>query len=189
MKKITLIINYAGLQLPVVKNDAGDDVTPLKPISDLFGLSWERQRQKVSDPGFLRDFLGVCTPLMWGAGSQNREQTCILVSRVAAYLMTINPERVMAAGNENGARYLTEKLNEWADALHDYELLGEAINVNHIKHQESLRRQRAAFAQMIGVKNRTAADNDRMALSQVIGKMASELGVHYQPDLLEGGGQ
>lgn len=186
MKKITLLINYAGLQLPVVKNDAGDDVTPLKPISDLFGLKWEKQRLKVSEPGFLRDFLGTCTPLMGGAGGQNREQTCILVSRVAAYLMSISPERVEAAGNEDGARYLTEKLTEWADALHDYETLGEAINLNHIKHQEALRRQRATMAQMIGVKNRTPAVNDRAALSQIIGQMAGELGVSYQPDLLEG---
>lgn len=189
MKKITLIINYAGLQLPVVKNDAGDDVTPLKPISDLFGLKWEKQRLKVSESGFLRDFLGTCTPLMGGAGGQNREQTCILVSRVAAYLMSISPERVDAAGNEDGARYLTEKLTEWADALHDYELLGEAINLNHIKRQNVMLRQRVAFARMISLKTRTPAANERVALSQIIGQMASELGVSYQPDLLEGGGQ
>lgn len=183
--KITLIINYAGLQLPVVKNDAGEDVTPLKPISDLFGLVWEGQRQKVAAGGWMTRNLGVCTITSWGAG-QAREQTCIRVSRVAAYLMSLNPDMVRAKGNSDGADFLEQKITEWADALHDYEQLGEAINLNHIKHQESLRRQRAAFAQMIGVKNRTPADNDRVALSQVIGQMAGELGVSYQPDLLEG---
>lgn len=185
-ERISLVINYAGLQLPVVKNDAGEDVTPLKPISDLFGLGWVRQWKKVTADGFLSRFLGTCIVPMYYAGDQKRPQVCIRLSRVAAFMMSISPDAVRAQGNEAGADYLAEKLTEWADALHDYELLGAAINQNHIKQQESLRRQRVAMAQMIGVKNRTPAAHDRVALGKIIGQMASELGISYQSDLLDG---
>lgn len=186
MKNITIAIKYAGLELPIVKNDKGEDVTPLKPIADLFGLSWSDQHKKLSAGAEMAEYLGVCIGDIPHAGGQKREQTCIKLSRVAAYLMAINPDRVRAAGNIAGASYLIEKMNEWADALHDYELLGEAINLNHEKHRSSLRRDRICFAQMIRIKNSTPAANDRSALSQVISTMAAELGATYQPDLLEG---
>lgn len=109
----------------------------------------------------------------------------IRLDRVAAFLGTINPDRVLAAGNIPAAEYLESKISEWDDALHDYEELGFAINLNHAKSQESLRKQRASFAQMIGVKNRTPSQNDRQALSEVIGQMANELGISYQPDLID----
>lgn len=214
--KIVFSIMYAGLQLPVLKNEQGQDVTPLKPISDLFGLKWEKQREKITQSDYLSRFLGVCTLDSWGAGSQKqgditpprggagaqkgqkpdtctphvggaggqiREQTCILISRVAAFLMSINPELVRARGNKDGAKFLEEKQEEWADALHDYEELGVAVNLNHAKSQELLRKQRASFAQMIGVKNKTADAPDRKALGAVVQQMAAELGVAYQPDL------
>ena len=183
MSKIVISIEYAGLQLQVTKNDQGEAVTPLKPISDLFGLRWETQREKVSNSDHLRRFLGVCTPLMGGAGDQKREQTCILLSRVAAFLMSINPDRVRAQGNENGADFLEQKLTEWADALHDYEKLGMAVNLNHARNQDAIRRQREAFARMLGVKNQTTAKADRQAITHVVQQMAGELGIPYQLDL------
>lgn len=186
MSKIAFSIQYAGLTLPIVKNDLGHDVTPLKPITDLFGLEWERQRKKVTQGDFYPAHFGTCTVLMPGAGSQNREQTCIRLDRVAGYLMSLNPERVLANGNESGAAYLAEKITEWADALHDYEEIGVAVNLNHVKTQEALRRQRASFAQMIGIKNKTLDATDRAALGHVVRCMAQELGVPYQADLIEG---
>lgn len=185
MSKISISIEYAGLQLQVSKNSQGQDVTPLKPISDLFGLQWERQRKKITQSPFFSQFLGVCTLPMYGAGSQKREQTCILLSRVAAFLMSINPEQVRAQGNEESADFLEKKINEWADALHDYEEIGVAVNINHTKAQEALRRQRASFAQMIGVKNKTSEVADRNALGHVVKQMAGELGIPYQLDALE----
>lgn len=183
MSKIIFSIQYAGLTLPVIKNDKGEDVTPLKPIADLFGLKWEEQRKKVTNSDYLSRYLGVCTPVIRGADDQNREQNCIRVSRVAAYLMSINPERVQAAGNEDGAQFLMEKQEEWADALHDYEEIGVAVNVNHVKSQELLRKQRFSFAQMIGIKNQTSNPQDRQALGQVTQQMAAELGITYQLEL------
>lgn len=186
MSKIRFSIEYAGLQLPILKNEAGEDVTPLKPISDLFGLRWETQRRKVADNPSNRSFLGICTPPGGGAGGQKRDLTCILLSRVAVYLLSINADQVRVNGNADGADFLEKKQREWADALHDYEELGVAVNLNHARAIEVLRKQRASFAQMIGVKNKTADLPDRRALGQVVKQMAGELGIAYQPDLVDG---
>lgn len=199
--KIVFSIMYAGLTLPVVKNEQGQDVTPLKPISDLFGLRWRQQLEKVSKSEYLRRYLGVCTLASSRAGSQKtpdsdtctltsggaddqkREQTCILVKRVAAFLMSISPEMVRAKGNTDGAKFLEEKQEEWADALHDYEEIGVAVNTNHIKQQEQTRKLRTAFFQAMGVQNKTENPAARKAIGQVVQQMAAELGVAYQPDL------
>lgn len=185
MSKITVMIQYAGLHLLVVKNAAGEDVTPLKPISDLFGLRWDRQRQKVTEGTYWPRFLGVCTLPSGGADGQIREQNCILLSRVAAYLMSINPEQVRGQGNVGGADFLMTKQEEWADALHDYEQLGAAFNLNHAKAQQAMNRQRMQFAQMLGVKNKTADLKDRQAITRLMQQMAGEMGINYQPDLVD----
>lgn len=185
MSKIAFSIQYAGLTLPVVKNDQGQDVTPLKPIADLFDLDWKTQHKKVTEGDFYPGFFGTCMGSCPHAGGQNRDQTCIRLDRVAAYLMGLNPKMIEAKGNESGAAYLTEKITEWADALHDYEEIGVAVNLNHIKTQEALRRQRASFAQMISVRNKTSNAADRAALACVVRSMATELGVPYQTDLTE----
>lgn len=198
MKRVVFSIQYAGLTLPVMQNEQGQDVTPLKPISDLFGLRWTQQREKVTNSAYFSRFLGTCTLTSWGAGTskpgeitpqvggdggQKREQTCILVSRVAAYLMGINPEMVRAKGNQDGAKFLEEKQEEWADALHDYEEIGCAVNLNHAKQQEQTRKMRAAFFQGMGVQNRTENAAARKAVGELVQQMAAELGIQYQPDL------
>ncbi len=187
MSKVIFSIQYAGMTLQVGKNERGEDVTPLKPIAELFGLQWERQRKKVTDGVFLAKFLGTCTVLMHGADGQKREQTCILLSRVAAYMMGINPDRVQAVGNVDGVAFLMEKLEEWADALHDWEEVGVAVNLNHAKAQEGLRKQREAFARMLLTKTKMEDPADRMAVGQVAAQMAAELGVMFQLDLTEPG--
>ena len=185
MKKVSINIEYAGLTLLVRKNANGEDVTPLKPISDLFGLNWNSQHVKLTESPFYTEYLGTCITDISDAGSQKRAQICILVSRIAAFLMTINPEKVKNAGNTNGANYLKEKLNEWADALHDYEELGVAININHYKNQELLLKQRRNLMALIGTKNKTSGLPDRALLNQLIKSEASNLGIIYQGDLID----
>jgi hypothetical protein len=185
MSKVSIAIEYAGLQLQVAKNEHGEDVTPLKPISDLFGLQWERQRKKIVGSAHLSKFLGVCTVQMYGADSQKREQNCILLSRVAAFMMSISPDAVRGQGNDSAADFLEQKLNEWADALHDYEEIGVAINENHYKFQDALRKQRTAFAQMIMTKTKADDQSDRKALTHIVKQMADEVSIPYQSDLID----
>ena len=185
MSKITINIEYAGLQLAIGKNERGEDVTPLKPISDLFGLRWNRQKQKVTESAHLGKYLGVCNLQMWAADGQKREQICILVSRVAAFLMSISPDAARGQGNESAADFLEQKLNEWADALHDYEEIGVAFNLNHHKMQEFRQKADRSLAQIIAIKNKTEPKNDRHLLEQMISARAKEAGHVYQPDLLD----
>jgi hypothetical protein len=130
MKHIAISIEYAGLTLPVVKNEQGSEIVPLKPVSSLFGLDWTTQYKKIQDPWMTR-YLGVCIGSSPYAGGQNRDQVCIRLDRVAAYLMTLSPAMIRAKGNESGADFLEAKLTEWADALHDYETFGSAHNPRH----------------------------------------------------------
>lgn len=169
MNKIVLSIQYAGMTLQVTKNDAGEDVTPLKPFVDMLGLKWETQRMKVSDSPFYSKYLGVCTPLMGGADSQKREQTCIFVSRVAAFLMSISPDKVRAMGNVDGAVFLEAKLNEWADALHALETFGVAFKSRRKETRTDLQ---ALF------KTRLLAETaqEKAGITRMINEAFAELG-------------
>ncbi len=46
MHKVSLNLNFAGVMLPVTQDAQGRDIVPLKPISDVFGLQWSRQKKK-----------------------------------------------------------------------------------------------------------------------------------------------
>jgi len=186
MSKISLTIEYAGMQLQIAKNEAGEEVTPLKPISDLFGLDWRSQYKKLTESEYLSKYLGVCIGDMPHAGGQKREQTCILLSRVAAFLMSISPDKVKASGNESGADFLIEKLNEWADALHDYEALGVAINKNQMGAAKLELARINALVRLQTVKNRTESKHDRKALTEAQKVLSKELGLPVQSDLVDG---
>lgn len=184
MSKVSFIIEYAGLQLQIAKNANGEDVTPLKPISDLFGVQWEAQRRKITDTPFYHSYFGVCTPTLWGAGDQKREQTCILLSRVAAYMMTISPALVRAKGNEIGADHLEQKLNEWADALHDYEELGVAVNTRHLGEAQLELARINTSIRLIGAKKRTESAEDRKSIEAMQVVLAKHIGIPFQAALI-----
>lgn len=118
VKNLSLSLEFAGVVLPIVQDESGRDVVPLKPIVEIFGVNWEGQRVKVQTIG-MRRRLGTCTQAILGIG-QRREMVCIRVDRVAAYLFSINPESVRAGGNEEASIYLERKWDEWADVLHAY---------------------------------------------------------------------
>lgn len=180
---VTFNLQYAGLRLEIARCDDAIDRVPLKPISNLFQLNWKSQQRDLSNPYF-RDHLGACTLQMQGADGRIREQICIRLDRVAAFLNGVNPEKVRAQGNEDGAAFLRQKQAEWADALHDYEALGIAVNPNHQDLVDGQRKLRASLCQMISIKNKCADTADRSVLSAEIGKIARDLGDPYQPELL-----
>ena len=142
MKHIAISIEYAGLTLPVVKNDGGVECVPMKPIAELFGLQWNAQHVKLQEE-WKAEFLGTCITDIRDAAGQIRQMVCIRLDRVAAYLLSLNPVKIRAAGNESGAAFLKAKLNEWADALHDYETFGSAHNPRHADALLAMRRANA----------------------------------------------
>ena len=125
------------------------------------------------------------TRLSGYADEQKREQICLKLDRVAYYLMTISPDRVRANGNISGADYLEAKISEWADALHEYEEVGVAFNLNHARMQDARLKSDKFIAQIIAIKNKTEPVQDRKLLEQMIQKRATETGYPYQPDLIE----
>lgn len=118
-KVISIGLNFGGVVLPIVDGEDGFQRVPLKPICDVVGVEWERQRKRVQE-GYLARRLGTCTPLMYWAG-QEREMVAIRVDRVAAFLSTISPDRIRAAGNADAADWLESKHQEWDDVLHAWE--------------------------------------------------------------------
>ena len=179
MSHVAFSIQYAGITLPVIKRAAGEEIVPLKPLADAFGLSWEDQRKKVTGSAYLAEFLGVCTGDI--PGIAGRDPVCILLSRVAAYLMTLNPDRIKAAGNVSGAKFLIAKQNEWADALHDYEELGVAINLNHHRVQSA---QVNALIRAVALRGKTENQTDRTLMGHLVARLASDIGLPYQPELV-----
>lgn len=85
--------------------------------------------------------------------------------------MTINPERVRANGNITGADFLQQKIEEWANALHDYESLGVAFkDKTKSAHNELM--QIMKMRQM-------AIGQEKQVFSQMLQSKLLELG--YKP--------
>ena len=120
MSMIHLELEFSGALLPVETNEQGKQVVPLKPIVEIIGLEWERQRKKVSEP-YLSKRLGTCTVQSRGSSDQFREMICIRLDRVAAFLNTVNPESVRGQGNQAAADFLEAKHEEWDDLIDAYE--------------------------------------------------------------------
>ncbi len=173
---IAMALEFAGLVLPIAQDEAGRDVVPLKPITDLFGLDWKSQYRRTQAPG-IREYLGVCMGDVPHAGQQ-REMVCIRVSRVAAYLFSVNPESVRAAGNDAGATYLARKWEEWGDVLHAYEQhVGMFANAG--QRSKQVRDMLAVMREKRAVS--TAAD--RAYLTALTQRMAADLGLPHQDEL------
>ncbi len=183
MNQIKINLEFGGALLPVAKNEAGQDVVPLKPICEVIGLDWATQHRKMQ-VSYLAKRLGTCIGLMPYAG-QEREMVCIRLDRVSAFLYTVNPDRVRGNGNEAAADFLERKHAEWDDLIHQY----EAQNGQLI--------QRATSAKIISIRTFLAVSREirmtenkkmRGALGAIAGSLATDVGFAYQPDLLDSSG-
>lgn len=183
MNQVRINLQFGDALLPVAKNEANQDVVPLKPICDVIGVDWETQRKKVQTP-YLTKRMGTCTQPSLGAG-QVREMVCIRLDRVAAFLYTINPNQVRVNGNEAAADYLERKHTEWDDLIHQY----EAQNGQLI--------QQATSAKVVNIRTFLAVNREmrltedkkmRCVMSSMAGSLAADVGIPYQPDLLDASG-
>jgi hypothetical protein len=126
--------------------------------------------------------MGTCIGVMPYA-DQHREMVCIRLDRVAAYLNTINPERVRANGNEDGAAFLEQKQEEWDDLIHAYEMQNGMFALTEHKDAALKIRKTHAFLAICREKRATENAEDRKVLAQMMRSMASELGVPYQEEI------
>ncbi len=190
MNKVRIALEFAGVVLPVAKDEQGRDVVPLKPIVDVFGLKWEKQREKVCTPQSggaatgLGKRVGTCLVQIFD-GTQKREMVCIRLDRVAAYLNSISPAQARAGGNVSGAAFLEQKQEEWDDLIHEYEMAG-GIFASREQREASQRMAKVRAIVSLGrVKNSTESTADRKLYGELMQGLAGELGMAYQPDLLE----
>jgi hypothetical protein len=117
--------------LPVQDSDDGFQRIPFKPLVDALGVDWKRQYRRVQSPYFHRR-LGICVGQMSHAG-QEREIVLIRVDRVCAWLNSLNPESIRAAGNADAADFLEQKHEEWDNLLHAYEMRQERLFTGSVK--------------------------------------------------------
>lgn len=188
MSKVHMALEFAGIILPIEKDEDGREVVPLKPVADLFGLKWEEQRIKVSSPtpdsrgaGLAKRLGSIVMSIPFGG--QRREMVCIRLDRVAAYMNTINPEKVRAAGNEDGAAFLELKQEEWDDLIHAYEMAGGMFASREARESKENRANLKAFLDVMREKRLTADENDRKALGKIAEGMACDMGIVYQLEL------
>lgn len=176
-KVISIGLAFGGVVLPITEGTDGFKRIPLKPICDVISIDWENQRKKVQG-GYLARRLGICTEDVLWAG-QSREMVMIRVDRVAAYLLSINPDSVRAAGNIDSADWLEAKHQEWDDVLHQYEL-----NKGDMFRERSSRNTAIRTFLAVAKEKRVAADAvDRKALSLILCGIAGDLNIPYQLDL------
>lgn len=184
MNTVRISLEFSGVILPVDRDEHGREVVPLKPISDVFGLHWQSQHEKVNQGRMLRR-LGTCLLDIPYAG-QSREMCCIRLDRVVAYLNSINPEKVRTHGNEDGADFLERKQDEWDDVLHAYE--SQKGGIIHRNNQQ-YKAQSQKLRDMISVMREHRVQSDpqiRATLYKVAGKYAEELGFGcFQYDLVD----
>ena len=180
-KHIAITLEFADIDLPVIQNDQGHDIVPLKPISDLFGLEWRRQYKRMQTPAYTKR-MGTCMGLMYHAG-QRREMVCIRLDRVIAFLNGINPENVRAAGNADGADFLVAKQEEWDDVLHAYEQQNGIFATEQDRAARNRSRDLRDFIALHKAKV-SASDQDRAVFDGLLQQQATTLGVPYQPELI-----
>lgn len=143
--------------------------------------------REMSEQEWLARRMGLCTVSVPWMG-QRREMVCIRVDRVAAFLNTINPIKVHAAGNVRGAEYLARKQEEWDDLLHEYESTGGMIS--RAEHAAASARVQSirAFVAVSKEKRSTSNPADRKALDGISAQLARDLGVPYQLELAPAAG-
>lgn len=177
-------LEFAGITLPISKDAEGRDIVPVKPISDVHGLSWADQHKKMQTR-YLARRLGVCIGLIPYAG-QNREMVCIRLDRVSAYLNQIEPERVRAAGNETGADFLEAKQEEWDDLIHEYETRQGGMMQGVSAETSTLAITVRLYLSVIRTKRFATDERELKALSSMAEFLAAKAGAPYQPDLIDG---
>lgn len=121
-----------------------------------------------------------------GKHADREDVIFIRMDRAMMFIAQVSTANMRAKGNHEGADALLAKRIEFAQALHDYETLGIAINRNHFGADEMRRKQRLTVVALVNAKNKTATPADRKLFEAMIAEAASEVGATYQPDLVDG---
>lgn len=180
MSSVQVSIEFTGRRLDVFKTEDGREVTPLKPIVELFGLSWKMQHRKFRErPAFARN-LGVCIHNVMDAGGQNRDQICIEVDGVAPFLITLNSDLIRAKGNSEAADFLEAKFLEWKRVLAEYHRHGSVGLTREDRREMMLIKRSLVVAKLLGLYERLKEPRMKALVDQFIADLAKHLGYNYE---------
>lgn len=112
-------VPFYGDTLFLVEKD-GVPMTPLKPIAENLGVSWQSQHEKVSSSLSRWGIQATMIPTRGGP----QEMLCIPVRKLMAFLFSISPNRVPEDRREKLIRYQ----EECDDVLWNYWSKGKAVN-------------------------------------------------------------
>jgi hypothetical protein len=167
-----IVVPFHGTELFVVEHN-GQPYTPMKPIAEGMGLTWQSQHEKLK-----QRFSSTITEIVMVANDgKERLMTCLPIRKLAAWLYSISPNKI--PNLDTRAKVIMYQ-SECDDVLWDYWTKGQAINARHVispEQQSALQevvRQRAqgcrkAYAEMWARHNRHFK----------IGKYDQLLAVHF----------
>ena len=122
------LINFHGLTMIVVAFE-GIEYIYAKPISDLAGVHWRKQKRTLMEEenAILYGSRVLKHPVLASGGGPRAtpsESVYIRLDRARMFLARINTRQMKAQGNINAAEELLKLQIEWAEVLHKYETVG-----------------------------------------------------------------
>lgn len=96
-------VSFQGSVLYVVQHDS-QPYTPMKPISEGMGLSWQGQHAKLSSNSKRWGIKEILIPSVGG----NQEAICLPLRKLPGWLMSIHPNKVKAEIREKVVAYQNE---------------------------------------------------------------------------------
>lgn len=146
--KFIVVIDYAGLRIDVFMNGQDKPVTPLAGLAGTLGLDGPSELARVQDSEWLPEGLGL--QVIDG-------QACILAKQVFRWLMSLEPEAMVSAGNTAGADLWLKAVDRCADALHEYEQTGSAVNFAHPSVKAAMNETAGQLQRQFGLPRHDAA--------------------------------
>lgn len=114
----TINIPFHGAELYVV-NHSGEPYTPMKPIVEGMGMTWQSQHRKLMER-FKTCIIEMMIQLP--GDTQRRLVICLALRKLAGWLQTISPNKVRPEIRDKVIKYQ----EECDDVLYDYWTKGKA---------------------------------------------------------------
>lgn len=114
----TINVPFHGANLFLVSNGT-EPFVPMKPIVEGMGLTWQSQHEKLKQ----RFSKGITEIVMPSAGGK-QAMTCLAFRKFAAWLASIQPNKVKPEIRERVIQYQ----EECDDVLYEYWIKGEVVN-------------------------------------------------------------
>lgn len=166
-------------------------------IVEVFNLDFRKQKKQLLEPDsvILYGVIDISTPefaIFANLGSPKTgrhvdldDNVFLRMDRAMMFIARVSTANMRANGNIKGANAILALQLKFAQALHDFQMMGIAINRDHIAQSNADVAKINSIVKMVYAKNRSADGQDRKLLARLIGSRAADLGIEYQSDLLD----